>query len=142
MCASEPSIRFGVVVVVERNGRYLVIRRSAGVVAPHAWCFVGGAIEPGESQADAVVREFAEEVGGRVRPVRLLWEYRRRDGRLHLFWWEAELLDGGLELNPAEVAEVRWLLPGEIAGLPELLESNREFLRFLGWTGPDTAGPD
>lgn len=141
MTARESHITFGVVVVVERDGRYLVIRRSADVVAPHAWCFVGGAIEPGESQAEAVVREFAEEVGGRVRPVRLLWEHTRRDGRLHLYWWEAELLDGTLQPNPAEVAEFRWLLPSEIARLPGLLDSNREFLRFLGPGGPDLAGP-
>lgn len=37
--------KYGVVVVVEREGRFLVIRRAASVIAPNAWCFVGGAIE-------------------------------------------------------------------------------------------------
>ena len=63
-------------------------------------CFVGGAIEPGESQEDAVVREFREEVGGQVRPVRLIWEYTRPDGKLHLYWWLAELETGELQANP------------------------------------------
>ena len=57
-------VRLGVVVVVRQDGRYLMIRRAAGVPVPGAWCFVGGAIEPGESQADTAAREFREEVGG------------------------------------------------------------------------------
>jgi 8-oxo-dGTP pyrophosphatase MutT (NUDIX family) len=118
----------GVVVVVCCGGRYLMIRRAAGVIAPGAWCFVGGALEDGESQAEAVRREFREEVGGAVRPVRKIWESTRPDGRLVLHWWEAELADDRLEPNPAEVAELRWCTAEEIAALPGLLESNRAFL--------------
>ncbi len=121
----------GIVVVVERAGRYLVVRRSEHVVAPGAWCFVGGAIEPGETQEQAVVREFREEVGGRVRPLRRVWEYVRNDPgapSLRLFWWLVELLDDDLHANPAEVAELRWCTPGEMLALPNLLESNRQFV--------------
>ncbi len=128
----SPSLTFGVVVVVARGDRYLMIRRAAGVVAPGAWCFVGGAIELGESQEEAVRREFAEEVGGRVRPVRCIWEYRSPDDRLHLYWWESELLDDVLQPNPDEVAELRWCTTSEVAALPDLLPSNRTFLRLLG----------
>ncbi len=121
----------GVVVVVQRGGRYLIVRRAAGVPVPGAWCFVGGAVELGESQEQAVVREFAEEVGGTVRPLRRIWEYTRPDGKLRLYWWAAELVDGALKANPAEVAEIRWCSPEEIARLPNVLESNREFLRLV-----------
>ena len=106
-------------------------RRAAGVIAPGAWCFVGGAIEPGESEEQAVVREFREEVSGHVQPLRRIWEYLRPDGTLHLSWWLAELGDGALRPNAAEVAEVRWCTPDEIAALPGLLDSNREFLRQI-----------
>jgi 8-oxo-dGTP diphosphatase len=126
------AVQFGVVVVVHRQGRYLVIQRAPGVIVPGAWCFVGGAIEPGETQPEAVVREFAEEVGGRVRPVRLLWEYTRPDGRLHLYWWLAELEGMQLEANPAEVSDMRWLTPDGIEALPEVLDSNRAFLAEVG----------
>lgn len=125
-----PGVTHGVVVVVQREGRYLVIRRGPGVIVPGAWCFVGGAIEPGESEAAAVAREFREEVGGRVRPVERVWEYVRPDGKLRLFWWRAELLDDALHPNPAEVAELRWLTPAEIKRLPGVLESNLAFLEF------------
>lgn len=123
---------YGVVVVVARGGRLLVIRRAAGVVAPDAWCFVGGAIEAGETEPEAVVREFREEVGGAVRPLRRIWNYTRPDGKLHLSWWLAELGSAHLRPDPAEVAELRWCTPAEIAMLPNVLESNRAFLVALG----------
>lgn len=125
-------VQQGVVVVVRREGRFLMIRRAQGVLAEGAWCFVGGAIEPGETQPQAVVREFAEEVGGWAQPLRKIWEYTRPDGRLVLHWWLAALGDGDLELNPAEVAEVRWCRPDEIELLPNVLESNVEFVRDVG----------
>lgn len=128
----DPSVTEGVVVVVRRGERYLVIRRAAGVVAPGAWCFVGGAIRAAESQEQAVVREFAEEVGGAVRPIRRLWQYDAPDGTLRLYWWLVEWTGGTLQRNAAEVAELRWCTGPEVAALPGLLASNREFLRVIG----------
>jgi mutator protein MutT len=125
-------MRKGVVVVVQRDGRLLVIRRAAHIVAGGAWCFVGGAIDPGETPQEAVVREFREEVGGRVRPVRRVWRYQRPDGSLRLEWWLAELDGEELTPNPAEVAELRWCTPDEIAELPEVLENNLTFLNVVG----------
>lgn len=125
-------MKLGVVVVVRRGARYLVIRRAAGVAAPGAWCFVGGAIEPGEQEQDAVVREFREEVGATVRPVRRLWQYASPDGALRLHWWLAEWNGEPLKPDAAEVAELRWCTADELAALPGLLDSNREFLRVIG----------
>ena len=122
----------GVVAVVQRGGRYLMIQRAAAVVAPGAWCFVGGAVEPGESEEQAVVREFREEVGGEIRPVRPIWEYTRPDGGLRLRYWLADLSGDNLRANPAEVAELRWCTLAEILALSGLLPSNREFVCFLG----------
>jgi len=124
----RPSVREGVVVVVWRGGRLLLIRRAQGVVAPGAWCFVGGALEPGETQPEAVRREFREEVGGSVEPIRKVWEYTREDGRLRLHWWLAELRADPLVSNPHEVSEIRWCTPAEAITLPGLLDSNRAFL--------------
>ena len=124
-------MRRGVVVVVQRGDEYLVIRRAAHIAAPGAWCFVGGAIEPGESEEAAVVREFREEVGGLVRPLRRIWDYQRPDGTLRLAWWLVELVDGELRPNPAEVEELRWLTRADIERLPGLLDSNREFLQRI-----------
>ena len=60
---SYPSIqREGVVGVIQQEERFLVIRRSAHVVAPGKLCFPGGGIEAGESQPVALCRELMEEI--------------------------------------------------------------------------------
>jgi mutator protein MutT len=122
----------GVVIVVARAGRYLVIRRAAHILAGNAWCFVGGALEPGETQEQAAIREFLEEVGGHIHPLAKVWEYHSPARHLRLHWWQARLLNDELTANPAEVAELRWCTPAELAQLPDLLESNRTFLRTIG----------
>lgn len=126
------AVQQGVVVVIHRAGRFLVIRRAPGILAGGAWCFVGGAIKPGETQQQAVAREFAEEVGGRVQAERKIWEYRRSDGKLVLHWWLARMEDKALALDPLEVAEMRWCTPAEVEALPRLLESNLQFIREVG----------
>ncbi len=117
--------------MVARAGRFLMIRRAAHILAGNAWCFVGGGLEPGESQAEGVVREFFEEVGGHVRPREKVWEYVSPTRHLRLHWWRAELLSDEFTLNPDEVAEIRWCTPAEIDALPDVLASNRQFLDLV-----------
>ena len=135
----DDGVQEGVVAVVARDGRLLLIRRAPGVLAGGSWCFVGGAIERGETQSEAVAREFREEVGGRIRPLRKIWEYRRPDGKLLLHWWLAALEEVELRPNLREVAEIRWCTPPEALALPGLLGSN---IRFLAEVGGDLAEGD
>ncbi len=120
--------RQGVVAVVSRAGRLLVIRRSQQVVAPGALCFPGGGIEPGESAAAALIREIDEELGVAIEPVRVLWS-SVTPWNVALSWWFAQL-DPLAELkpNPLEVESVHWMTPESALARAELLESNREFL--------------
>jgi ADP-ribose pyrophosphatase YjhB (NUDIX family) len=62
-------------VVHDALGRLLLIRRGH---APSAglWSVPGGRMERGESEAEAVVREVAEETGLLVRPERVLGRVR------------------------------------------------------------------
>lgn len=120
----------GVVAVIPRDGLLLAIRRAEGIRAGGAWCFPGGAIEPGESIEAALVREIREELGVAIEPRRELWRWKRPDGSLLLYWWLAELATeaGAIVPDPAEVAEVRWVSPEEFACLEPVLESNLQFL--------------
>ena len=117
------------VVIVDR--RFLVIRRSRAVVAPGAFCFPGGVIEPGETEPDALKREMMEELSVSAQPLRLLWRSATRR-RVRLGWWLTRLeTDQALAPNPAEVESVHWMTREEMLALPELLDSNRDFLTFF-----------
>jgi 8-oxo-dGTP pyrophosphatase MutT (NUDIX family) len=123
--------RRGAVGIVVRRGRMLVIRRARHVVAPLVYCFPGGGIEGDESEEEALVREFREEVGVTVRPVRRLWECVT-PWKVHLAWWLGAVEPDAVPLaNPREVASIHWFTPQEMAALPDLLESNRQFLDLL-----------
>lgn len=118
----------GVVAVILRADRFLVIRRSQFVRAPGRFCFPGGGILAGEDQATALIRELREELNVDVLPLRRLWNNVTPWG-VSLAWWHAELTENALlEPNPQEVESIHWLCVEEVLALPELLESNREFL--------------
>ncbi len=129
--AGRTARRRGVVAVIVEQGRFLVIRRAQSVVAPGKYCFPGGAIEPGESEEVALIREIHEELGTGVRPLRRLWQSVTPWG-VPLAWWLGEI-DGGSRPvpNPSEVESVHWLTPDEMAAEPDLLESNRRFLQAV-----------
>ena len=129
---TEDGAQLGVAAVIRRGGRFLLIRRSAGVAAPLKWAFPGGGIHPGETEQQALVREMHEELGVSVRPLRRVWSWQRPEPPLLLHCWEVCLLDGQMRLNPAEVAEAAWLTPAEIRRLPDLLPSCLDLLGVLG----------
>src|SRR6267142_5697957 len=120
--------RRGVVAVVMRGEQFLVIRRSQHVRAPGMHCFPGGAIEPGESEAEAVRREMLEELSLNGTARRLLWR-SVTPWSVELAWWLVEI-DSAAEpvANPLEVESFDWLTAAEIRLLPQLLASNVEFL--------------
>jgi 8-oxo-dGTP diphosphatase len=109
----------------------LVIRRSKSVVAPLTVCFPGGGIEGNESEEEALIREFREEVGVTLRPLRRLWQCTTA-WKVQLAWWLGELEPGAVPVaNRAEVESIHWVTPAEMAQMPGLLQSNREFLELV-----------
>ncbi len=129
--ADNLPVRRGVVAVIRDGEKLLLIRRSQWVVAPGAFCFPGGGIEPGETEEQALVREVSEELQIRALPVRRLWRSRTAWG-VELSWWLTRPLPGDVPRPaPAEVESCHWHSAAEIAGLPGLLQSNHEFLAAL-----------
>jgi (d)CTP diphosphatase len=132
--------RRGAVAVVVRDNRLLVIRRSAHVVAPRAFCFPGGAIEPGETEVQALVREFHEELDATIQPIARVWQ-SVTPWDVELAWWLGHLEpESELSPNPAEVESIHWLTPDEMLAESQLLESNRRFLAELAAGRIELAG--
>jgi 8-oxo-dGTP diphosphatase len=123
----------GVVIAARREDkRWLCIRRSKTVsAAPLKVCFPGGAIEVGESQEAAVVREMQEELGALIHPNQCVWRWDQPNGNLTLWGWKADLLSFDLQPNPEEVAEVLWLTSAQISAHPDALPNNRAFVARL-----------
>lgn len=126
--SNSTATRHGVVGVLVRAGRLLVIQRSQHVVAPLAYCFPGGAIELDETEPIALVRELREELSIEVSPRRLLWR-SKTPWNVELAWWLADVGDEVEPVpNPQEVHSYAWRSVDEMLGLDRLLESNRGFL--------------
>jgi 8-oxo-dGTP pyrophosphatase MutT (NUDIX family) len=118
----------GVVGVITRRERLLIIRRSLTVPAPGKLCLPGGGIESGESEPEALVREMQEELTIDVKPIRLCWRSVTPWGT-NLAWWLAHLDPRVTPVaNPEEVAEVHWMTKDEIRTARDMLPSLPTFV--------------
>jgi 8-oxo-dGTP pyrophosphatase MutT (NUDIX family) len=134
-------IRVGVgVFVLDDHGRLLLEkRRDCGL-----WGLAGGRIEPGESVAEAAVREVREETGFSVRITRLIGVYSEPAERIVTYpdngdvvqlvdvILEARIVDGHMVCS-SESEEVRFFepeaLPTEV--VPPAIPPIRDYLQGL-----------
>ena len=120
--------RRAVIALLEREGKLLVIKRSAKVVAPGRICFPGGSVEAGETLEEALVREMKEELSLRIDPQREVWQSCAPWG-VDLHWWQVTCADPQRMIcNPQEVAWARWMSWADLREVKNLLQSNLEFL--------------
>lgn len=126
----KPSTRRkrGVVGVIFREARLLIIRRALTVTAPGKLCLPGGAIESGETEQQALVREMQEELAIGVTPMELCYRSVTAWGT-NLAWWHADLEHTqSPTANPDEVAEVFWMSRDEVRNAKDMLPSLPPFL--------------
>lgn len=120
---TRPVILVGAAVIIrDRAGAILLQRRTDN----NLWSLPGGALESGETLAEAARREVLEETGLSVGTLRLVDVFSGPD----LFYelpngdqvhnvnviFEASEVEGDLHPNPAEVQELRFFDP---TSLPE-----------------------
>jgi 8-oxo-dGTP diphosphatase len=108
---------------IVRENRVLIARR-ARAPAQGVFTLPGGVVEVGETLREAVQREILEETGLTIEPVALAG-YRERIARdlerkveqhFVILPFASRWIAGEPVLNE-ELAEVRWLVPSELAGL-------------------------
>jgi len=123
-------VRPVVAAIVTSPAGVLIARRNDG---RPAWTFIAGQIEPGESPADAAVREVQEEAGLRVRAGSVIGQ-RVHPGTGRAMVYVAALPARGTDIrvgDAQELAEVRWATVAEadelMAGL--IYEPVRAYLR-------------
>lgn len=110
----DPKVAVGV--VVEREGRILLVRRNHEP-ALGRWAFPSGFVDAGEVVEEAAVREVLEETGVAVRLDRLLGVYSE-PGHPVVFIAYAGTAVGGAARAGDEAFEVRYFDPEALPALP------------------------
>jgi ADP-ribose pyrophosphatase YjhB (NUDIX family) len=120
MSVSGPRLAVNVAVLDAERHILLTQREDFEV-----WCLPGGAVDDGESLAEAAMREALEETGLEVRLTRLVGLYSRpRLGGYHTLALFAALPVGGtLRPDPREVIDIGWFSPDALPD--ELLWGHR-----------------
>jgi ADP-ribose pyrophosphatase YjhB (NUDIX family) len=106
-----------------RDGKVLIVRR-ARPPAYGVFTLPGGGVEAGESLHEAIMREVMEETALTIAPLGLAGYreaiVRDADGKVERHFvilpFAARFIAGEVALNE-ELAEARWLVPSELAGL-------------------------
>jgi 8-oxo-dGTP diphosphatase len=126
----RPEVCVGAVAVFD--GSILMVRRGRGP-AEGTWSVPGGRVEPGESLAEAVVRELAEETGlSAVCESLVGWAERiGPDHHQVILDFMVTVLSDADPVAGDDAAEARWVALSEVADLP-LPEGLAEFLHDHG----------
>jgi 8-oxo-dGTP diphosphatase len=95
------------------DGRILLTQRRADQPMGLLWEFPGGKVEPGEAPVDALAREIREELGCEARVGRIdeVVFHAYADFDLYMLVYACMLVG---EPRPVEVAQLRWVPPGEL----------------------------
>ncbi|WP_405429598.1 (deoxy)nucleoside triphosphate pyrophosphohydrolase [Micromonospora sp. NBC_00617] len=108
----DPKVIVGAAII--RDGRVLACARSAPPEVAGMWEFPGGKVEPGEGEAEALIRECAEELAVRVEVGdRVGRNVRMAHGRSVLKVYAARLLHDDEPLA-LEHQALRWLAADEL----------------------------
>lgn len=129
MTSTAPEVCVGAIAVDDE--RLLLVRRGRGPAAGY-WSVPGGRVELGETLAEAVVRELAEETGLEGVCGGLVdWVERVGDGRhFVIFDFLVEVLVPGVPRAGDDAAEAAWVPLHEVGdltlvdGLAELLHAH------------------
>ena len=101
--------------VIFDGEKVLITRRPDDKRHPGFWEFPGGKIDPGESPETALCREIREELAVEIR-IKGIFEvvyYCYDWGPVLILAYRCQLLTG--TLRNIDVAEHRWVLPGDLA---------------------------
>ncbi len=131
--AELPPVQVVVGAAIVAEGRVLAAQRAAPPALAGGWEFPGGKVEPGESDAAALVRECQEELGVQIAVGKRLGADIGLDGgEWMLRVWLARIVSGIPVAR--EHRELRWLTAYELldmAWLPADLPLVAELQRLL-----------
>jgi 8-oxo-dGTP pyrophosphatase MutT (NUDIX family) len=129
-----PDIHVSAAVIVDDEGRVLVVRKHGTV----RFMQPGGKPEAGESAAETLIRELHEELGLQLDEADLqplgtfISEAANEVGHRVVAEAFAITIDSSAATAQAELAELRWITPSDVATLP-LAPLSLEHLLPIAW---------
>lgn len=93
---------------------FMICQRPAHKARGLLWEFVGGKTEPGETKAQALIRECREELDVEIEPEAVFMEvvHTYPDITVHLTLLHAKIISGTPKM--LEHNDIRWISPDEI----------------------------
>ena len=112
--SSQRGITEVVAALIWDKGKFMICQRPAHKARGLLWEFVGGKVEPGETRAQALIRECREELDITLAVGEVFMEvvHEYPDLTVHLTLFHAAIASGvpkKLEHN-----DIRWITPSEI----------------------------
>jgi 8-oxo-dGTP diphosphatase len=112
------------------EGKALLVQRADNEdFLPSYWEQVGGKVEPGESQEEAVIREVKEEAGINVVPIRSYnqFEYTHRDSRFMCeYAYICEIIGGPTVKLSNEHQNYKWVNTKELESISPMTDIMRD----------------
>lgn len=113
------------VLPLDVTGRLLLVSAAGHC---DGWHILGGAVDPGESPAEAAVRECREETGAEVKLTRLLGAFGGQDYEVTYpngdkvayvtTAYSASIVSGVPVADGVELADVGWFAPASLPAVP------------------------
>jgi 8-oxo-dGTP pyrophosphatase MutT (NUDIX family) len=122
---ADSTIRLAGCILTDGQGRVLLLHRSTAKRTQ--WEIPGGKIEPGESEAETVVREVHEELDVDVRLLRRLGsEHFAEDNYfMHYTWYLGEITSGTPAIGePQTFDDLRYFSCADLAAMTDELSGN------------------
>ena len=120
-----------VAIVIKKNEKFLLIKRAKKGFAEDYWCPITGAVERGETQEQAVIREAREEMGMVVEPIYKVWECFTDDKQYLLHWWWVKLVNDEIKIKPEEVKDYQWLNVEEMQKIGKMFKADLKFFKEI-----------
>ena len=116
-----------VAALIWNNDKFMICQRPAHKARGLLWEFVGGKVEPGETQEEALIRECREELAVTLTVNNVFMDviHEYPDLTVHLSLFNA-VIAGGEPLK-LEHEDIQWIAPSEISNY-EFCPADKEIL--------------
>lgn len=115
---------------IYKDKKFLICRRPAGKARALLWEFAGGKVEPGETHAEALKREYREELAVEIEVGGLFYEHSHEydDVIVNLFIYHAQIVSGTIQ--KMEHKDIKWIQSGDIDQY-EFCPADKEVLEII-----------